>query len=415
MVGMNNKNNSKDKSSLFQKIHKIINSATVFALLFPSISSIGLVQAAEEETEDPPVEEVVPQSESETEDINIDPEVEDNDLDSKTEDKNSDTETALPETLPEEDEFNTPPSEKNTVESEQQIETPEDTTEEDHNDAIVSEQSEPKQDLPEPTEVRVLIHVRTPSNMENYVNTLEDFSTYPLTLTNQVTGETFTTSVRPSDNNASNYFTLEANVHAYVRGNAPENDYDITLPQELIDLGYSLTRNHRVRSNFGIVGSTNLSYNAPQVDEVIGTLRKNTVGYSHIEGRDLQILLESLDGKRSYSLGNRDISIPAGEYNLSIGNAPTDSRPNVVYRKGTLVNIPETEIPVNKSGNDYVGKITLDFTSNSQIHVLRIIEADLDVSHTVTINPNGGTIDPEYENSEVEEDKTYELPSRYKS
>src|SRR5699024_9051330 len=97
MVGMNNKNNSKDKSSLFQKIHKIINSATVFALLFPSISSIGLVQAAEEETEDPPVEEVVPQSESETEDINIDPEVEDNDLDSETEDKNSDIETSLPE------------------------------------------------------------------------------------------------------------------------------------------------------------------------------------------------------------------------------------------------------------------------------------------------------------------------------
>src|SRR5699024_9235924 len=196
------------------------------------------------------------------------------------------------------------------------------------------------------------------------------------------------TSIRPGDNNTSNYFTLEATVHAYVRGYASENDYDIMLPQELIDLGYNLTRDHRVRSNFGIVGSTNLSYNAPQVDEIIGTLRKNTVGYSHLEGRDLQILLESSDGTRSYSLGNRDISIPAGEYNLSIGNTPIDSRPSVIYRRGTLVNVPETEIPMTKSGDDYLGSITLNFTSDSQTHVLRIIETDLEISNTVTIDPN---------------------------
>src|SRR5699024_855273 len=287
MVGMNNKKDSKDDPSFFQRIHKLASSATVFALLLPSISSIGLVQAAETEVEDPPVEDVAPQSDPE-----IDPTDGELEAEVEVEDTDIDAEAPLPDTVPEEDKNDTPPSpEKNTIETEQQVETSEDTTEEVHNDAIVPEQLDPEQDLPDPTEVRVLIHVRTPNNMENYVKTLEDFANYPLILTNQVTDETFTTSIRPGDNNTSNYFTLEATVNAYVRGNAPDNDYDITLPQELIDLGYSLTRDHRVRSNFGIVESTTLSYNAPQVDEVTGTLRKNTVGYSHLEGRDLQISL----------------------------------------------------------------------------------------------------------------------------
>ena len=96
MVGMNNKKDSKDDPSFFQRIHKLASSATVFALLLPSISSIGLVQAAETEVEDPPVEDVAPQSDPE-----IDPT--DGKLEAEVEDTDLDTEAPLPDIVPEED------------------------------------------------------------------------------------------------------------------------------------------------------------------------------------------------------------------------------------------------------------------------------------------------------------------------
>jgi len=407
MIGMNNKKDSKDEPSFFQRIHKFVSSAAVFALMLPSISSIGLVQAAELETEEPPIEEIAPNSETDIPEVNSEVEIggEETEVETPVEEAAEETELITPLN----DDVQTSIETTELVET---TETPESISGEVTEEAVEETQEKniaPTQEVV-PREVRVLIHVNTPSNMENFVNTLENFTNYPLILTNQVTGETFRTTVRSSDSNTSNNFTLESTVHAYERGDQPSGRYTITLPQELIDLGYSLARDHSVQANFGIVGSTNLSYNAPQIDEVIGILRKNTIGYSYLEGRDLQILLESLDGTRSYSLGNRDISIPAGEYNLSIGNTPTDSRPSVVYRRGTLVNVPETEIPVTRLDSEYVGRITLDFTSDSQTHVLRIIETELEATHTVTIDPNGGTINDEYATTEVEEGESYTLP-----
>src|SRR5699024_2838505 len=81
----------------------------------------------------PPIEDVAPQSDPE-----IDPT--DGELEAEVEDTNIDAEAPLPDTVPEEGKNDTPPSpEKNTIETEQQVETPEDTTEEVLSDDIVEE------------------------------------------------------------------------------------------------------------------------------------------------------------------------------------------------------------------------------------------------------------------------------------
>ena len=198
--------------------------------------------------------------------------------------------------------------------------------------------------------------------MENYANTLTDFTNHPIILTNRVTGDTYTASIIPSKGNTSNNFTFEATVLSYDRGYPPENYYDISLPQALIDLGYSLTRNHDVRSNNGIIGLTTLSYNAPLASEDLLQLSKRT-DYSYLEGQAIEFILTSTDGLRTYRLSNRTILIPAGTYNLRVINLPTNNtRPELMYRESSLTNAPQREIELTPDGNDYIGTVNLDFS-----------------------------------------------------
>lgn len=378
--------------------------------------SVGVVAAEEMNTEDPQTENV---EEIETEEADL--EVETDDVETGEEPTAEETETPpAPEPEPEE-----PVAEEEVVE-EAEVDTPEaPAAQSEEAPAETLEKAAPEEtteetelapaqidedELGEPTEVNTLIHVRTPSNMNNYVDTLNDFENHPLILTNQITEETFRSSVRPSDGNASNHFTLETTVHAYERGNQPSGRYTITLPQELINLGYSLTRNHSVQANFGIVGTTNLSYNAPQPSESVGQLSKNASDYSYLVGRDLGITLTTLDGHRTYSLGNRDLDIPSGDYNIRITNSPADSRPQLIHRDSSLRDAPEREISLNQDGDTYVGTITLDFTNSTRPQIFKLSPVPIETTHTVTIDPNSGTINEDRRVTEIDEGETYTLP-----
>lgn len=231
--------------------------------------------------------------------------------------------------------------------------------------------------LGEPTEVNTLIHVRTPSNMNNYANILNDFENHPLILTNQVTGEQFRSTVQPSDGNTSNNFTLETTVHAYESGNQPSGRYTITLLQELIDLGYSLTRDHSVQANFGIVGSTNLTYNAPQDTSNTGELSRRDTDYSYFERTDIDITLTTPDSSSSYTLGSRNVDMPSGDYTIRISNAPENSRPELILRESSVSNAPARVIPLERDGSDYVGRVTLDFSNSTRPQILEIAPAPL--------------------------------------
>lgn len=185
-----------------------------------------------------------------------------------------------------------------------------------------------------------------------------------------------------------------------------------SLPQELIDLGYSLTRNHSVKANFGIVGSTNLSYNAPQNNENVGELSRNISDCDFLDRQNIGITLTTLDAQKTYSLGNTNLNIPSEEYNIQITNAPTDSRPQLIHRESSLVNAPEKEIELTQDGNAYVGTIALDFTNSTSTQIFKLSPIPVEGPHTVTIDPNGGTINDEYLQTEVIEGESYSLPLR---
>lgn len=368
MIGMNNKKDSKDEPSFFQRIHKFVSSAAVFAVLLPSISSIGLVQAAELETEEPPIEETVPQA---------DPEVEE-----ETEVDNADPDVSLPDAAAEvEESDNTPP-------------LPDETTPEPSEvpDEIVEEPQEELETASDDASITQIVGII----QENLI-----YENGRVSLINQEPG-TNIAAVLPNGNVI--YKTVP--YHGTWQPNqiiAPDKVY----PGDELEI-FTYSGNERGESAFLTVIGEGEERPDNQQDIRYGwqhfgfrpTQRDTRATYYTEPFFTVEMIfpngevfnqIAGILGQTSFSFGDNYTPTPGDEFTVRIFD-----------RNGNLIDLNDPNLFPN---------LTTPNQSSTTIYG----EIPVPETHTVTIDPNGGTINEEYTSTEVTEGETYSLPALFRS
>src|SRR5690625_4166697 len=372
MIGMNNKKDSKNEPSFFQRIHKFVSSAAVFAVLLPSISSIGLVQAAELETEEPPIEEAVPQADPE-----VEPEVEE---ESKVD--NADPDVSLPDAAAEVEEPDNTPS------------LPEETT---PKLSKVPEEivEEPQKELEIPSDDASITQV-SGITQENLT-----YENGRVSLINQEPGINIA-AVLPNGNVI--YKTVP--YHGTWQPNqiiAPDKVY----PGDELEI-FTYSGNERGESIFLTVigegeerpdnqqgiryGWQHFGFRPTQRDTRVTYYTEPffTVEMIFLNGEVFNQIAGIL-GQTSFSFGDNYTPTPGDEFTVRIFD-----------RTGNLIDLNDPNLFPN-------------LTSQNQSSTTIYGEVPVPETHTVTIDPNGGTINEEYASTEVTEGETYNLPALFRS